>query len=127
MLYKYLATWVTIKFSWKSNCKTSPGFLSNKIHIWKILLISKLKYFEVIGKMFLVLHSDHPINLWFLCYFNNKTSNQKNTRKLLKECCVSCFRSYYTSSYFDIICILTVLWAMGELIFLTSFILLFFS
>lgn len=41
-----------------SNCKVfmekqlqnSPGVLSNKIHIWKTLLVSKLKYFEAIGK-----------------------------------------------------------------------------
>lgn len=61
---KYLDIWVTVKFSWKSNSKTSPGVLSIEIHIRKTLLISKLKYFEVIEKkMFPALHSDHPINL----------------------------------------------------------------
>lgn len=120
MLSKYLDTWVTVKFSWKSNYKTSPGVLSNKIHIWKTLLVSKLKYFEVIGKNVFssTFWSSYKSVIYVLFYyFNNKTSNQKTTWNLPKECCMSCFKSYYISSYFDIICILAVLWAMGELIF----------
>lgn len=120
MLSKYLNTWVTVKFSWKSNYKTSPGVLSNKIHIWKTLLVSKLKYFEAIGKNVFssTFWSSYKSVIHVLFYyFNNKTSNQKTTWNLLKECCMHCFKSYYISSYFDIICILAVLWAMGELIF----------
>lgn len=72
---KYLDIWVTKVFMEKQ-FQNFPWVLSIEIHIWKTLLISKLKYFEVIEKkMFPALHSDHPINLWFMFYFNNKISN----------------------------------------------------